>query len=157
MTAVFETQLRPLWSTIREIREQVGNALGNLPSEVRQATQMVTSELLENAIKYGESVPTFPQIDLNVNVENNQIRVRVMNGSSQREHVDRLMNRVKEISLAPNKEEPYIRRLEQLLDDWTASEKSAGLGIYRIGFEGQFDLECEYESQVLIVTATRGL
>ena len=48
----------------------------------------------------------------------------------------------------------YVARLQELLADPDASGK---LGLYRIRYEGGFQLASKYEGQVLTITATRGI
>ncbi len=150
----FTTQLAPMWSTIRGVREKVGELMKSRPADLKDAVQMVASELLENAVKYGESTPGCPNIDFDIGVQDGLITIRVSNGFTQVEHLERLRNRIEEISSAEDKEQPYIRQLERLLETPTAN---AGLGIYRIGFEGEFDLRFEYNEGKLTVTATRSM
>ena len=59
---------------------------------------------------------------------------------------------MQELAGAADKQALYLARLEELLAN---AEESGKLGIYRIGFEGGFDLQLDYTNHVVTVTATR--
>jgi hypothetical protein len=80
------------------------------------------------------------------------LSMSVVNGSTNAAGVAELERRVQELRAAEDKQALYLARLEQLLAD---ADESGKLGIYRIGFEGGFDLQLEYTNDVVTVTATR--
>jgi hypothetical protein len=150
-----KTDLEPSWSTIRAIRERVGAALADVPKAVREATQMVASELLENAIKYGEVVPAAKRISFVFSMDGPRLKVTVSNGSTTKESVDGLLRRVDELASAADPATLYIARLQELMENPEAG--ATGLGIYRVALEGGFLLSCGYENQVVTVVATRSM
>ena len=145
-------QLQPLWSHVRQMRKEVELALADHPERLRKATAMTAAELLENAIKYGESVPAAAQIVFSLTATPEFIQVQVVNGCTDREGVGELARRIERVSNVSDREEFYMARLQELLEQ---PEQSGQLGIYRIGFEGGFDLACTYLSDCVTVTATR--
>jgi hypothetical protein len=152
MEAHLEINLEPMWPNVREIRERVSNALAACPSQLRSAAIMTSSELVENAIKYGESVPAAKSVAFLLEATADQVFIRVVNGSTNSAGVAELERRVQELGAAPDKQALYLARLEQLLAD---ADESGKLGIYRIGFEGGFDLQLDYTNSIVTVTATR--
>jgi hypothetical protein len=140
------------WDHIRKIRKSVGEALEDRDPALRSAAMMVTSELVENAIKYGQDVPAAPQISLVLSFDHDELRIAVSNGSTDLVGVGELERRVEEIVRAPDKATLYMTRLEELLAQPLESGK---LGLYRIAFEGQFDLLFNYANDVVTITATR--
>ncbi|HSY38266.1 MAG TPA: hypothetical protein VLA79_02025 [Polyangia bacterium] len=152
MEARLELTFQPMWPNVRKIRQQVGAALEACPQELRSAAMMTASELVENAIKYGESVPAALSVNLSLEVTVGQLSIRVVNGSTNLAGVAELERRVRDLAAAPNKQTLYLSRLEQLL---AHSDDSGKLGIYRIGFEGGFDLALDYRNDVVTMTATR--
>jgi hypothetical protein len=152
MQAHLELNFEPMWPNVREIRQRVGNALAACPSQLRSAAVMTSSELVENAIKYGESVPAAKTVAFLLEVTADQIFIRVVNGSTNAAGVAELQRRVHEVRAAPDRQALYLARLEQLLAN---AEESGKLGIYRIGFEGGFDLQLDYTNSIVTVTATR--
>lgn len=147
-----DIRLPHTWDHIRQIRNRVAEELKTADSSLRCAAVMVTSELVENAVKYGEEVPALPQISVSLTVGPNAIVVEVKNGSADPSAVDALARRVDEIMRAPDKSVLYLARLEELLARPTETGK---LGLYRIAFEGEFDIRFSYVDQVVTMTATR--
>jgi hypothetical protein len=140
------------WDHIRKIRKSVGEALEDREPALRSAAMMVTSELVENAIKYGQDVPAAPQISLVLSFDHDELRIAVSNGSTDLAGIGELERRVTEIVQAPDKATLYMTRLEELLAQPLESGK---LGLYRIAFEGQFELLFNYANDVVTITATR--
>jgi hypothetical protein len=113
---------------------------------------MVSSELVENAVKYGEEVRAAPSISLSLALTHEKLIITVRNGCDDPAGAKELERRIREISEAPDKSALYMARLEQLLADPLDSGR---LGLYRIAFEGQFDLQFDYADKVVSIIATR--
>ena len=152
MEARLQLSFQPMWPNVRKIRQEVGMALERCSPVLRSAAVMTSSELVENAIKYGECVPAAETVTFSLEATPELLRIRVVNGSTNATGVAELERRVREVCGAGDKQALYMARLEQLL---THSEESGKLGIYRIGFEGGFDLQLDYTNHVVTVTATR--
>jgi hypothetical protein len=152
MPANLQLTFEPMWPNVREIRQQVGNALEDCPEQLRSAAIMTSSELVENAVKYGESVPAAKTVSFQLEATPEMLRIRVVNGSTNASGVAELQRRVQELGRAQDKQALYLARLEELL---IQADESGKLGIYRIGFEGGFDLQLDYTNHVVSVTATR--
>ena len=151
--AAFITENLPhTWDDIRKIRRRVGEVLRAHDTALRSAAMMVTSELVENAVKYGEAVPAAPQIVVSLKVDRTRLIVQVVNGCADPAGIEELRERIQEIEQAENKAALYMARLEALLADPLETGK---LGLYRIAFEGQFDMRLEYRDNVVSITATR--
>jgi len=143
-----------MWHLLRDLRQVVEETLQDFPLDVRNATSMVAAELVSNAIKYGISVPTASSATITLTVTAKQIQIEVSNGVTSESVVQELQARLEQIAGSDSKEQLYMNRLQQLLDD---SSQTGKLGLYRIGFEGRFELKCTYAEQVLTVVATRGI
>ncbi len=154
MRADLQLNVPNIWQHVREVRRQVASALQGLPAEVREAAEMTASELVENAIKYGDSVQDCPDVRLSLRISDEAITIEVANGVRSPELLGELLSRLEAISASQDREQLYLDRLQVLMSDPHASGK---LGLYRIGFEGKFDLSHEFESgrEVLKVKATR--
>ncbi len=141
-----------VWQRVREVRRTVDEAGKDLPAELRTAAVMVTSELVENAVKYGESVPECPDIQVHVSISDERVAIEVKNGASSADELAELFEGIAQIRAAENAEELYMARLTELLERPGSTGK---LGLYRIGFEGKFDLESTLVGQTLTVRANR--
>jgi anti-sigma regulatory factor (Ser/Thr protein kinase) len=152
MQAHLQLTFEPMWPNVRDVRERVGSALQECPAQLRSAAVMTSSELVENAIKYGESVPAAQTVTFVLEATPQRLCIRVVNGSTNTLGVAELQRRVQELRGAADKQALYLARLEELLQD---ADESGRLGIYRVGFEGGFDLQLDYTNNVVTVTATR--
>ena len=142
------------WHHIRQIRQRVAETLRDCDGAFRDAAIMTASELMENAVKYGEHVAHAKEIVFSLGIHGDRIVIQVKNGAWNVDGVRELQARVRELATTADKGALYMARLEELLAMPTESGK---LGIYRIGFEGQFDLECQYEDEIVTMTARRTL
>lgn len=143
------------WSHIREARKLVQEALADHDAELREAAGMTMSELIENAMKYGEPVPKLPGARFTLEVDDDGVSIQVQNGSGSEACLAKLVATVEAIAGAQGKdarEALYIERLQQLMEDPSAGGQ---LGLYRVGYEGGFDLSCACEDQIITVTARR--
>ena len=153
--AIKRTVLIPqMWQLHREMRHFVEETCVEIPIDVRDATSMVVSELVSNAIKYGDMVPNQECASVTLTLKDDQIQVAVSSGAPSEESVRELRERIEQIASAESVEQLYMTRLQELLDN---SSEKGGLGLYRIGFEGRFQLTYTHTDQVVVVTATRGL
>ncbi|MCA9640144.1 MAG: hypothetical protein H6718_25695 [Polyangiaceae bacterium] len=143
-----------LWEDVREVRSRIATTASGLPRDVAAATVMCASELVENALKYGTGVPGQLEIAVHLHVTEEQVTVEVTNGVAAMDRLNDLTNRITQIQAATDRQALYLARLQELLDDPTTSGK---LGLYRIGYEGQFDLSCKFADNIVSVRATRGL
>jgi hypothetical protein len=87
-------------------------------------------------------------------VSNSQVVIEVSNGLKSPERLHEVQRRVEQMAQSQNREQFYLKRLQELL---SGSSHGSQLGLYRIGYEGDFNLSFSYENQVLTVRATRGL
>lgn len=150
--ALLDMPLRTMWSEVQEVRDRVQSLLGDMPDELREATVMVASELVENAIKYGHPVAEAPHATVSLDRDGDLIRVTVRNGAVSTASVRELRAHVDRLAQAPDRMALYLDRLRELM---TSGGGGSKLGLYRIGCEGGFDLRCDYVDQVVHMTATR--
>jgi hypothetical protein len=130
----------------------VGDALEGYDSQLRHAATMTASELVENAVKYGEDVAAAPNIVFSFCFDGDQMQIVVSNGGTDLNGKRKLQDRVQQIADAPDKGALYMARLEELLADQT---ESGELGLYRVAFEGGFELRVTCTDDVVSVIATR--
>jgi hypothetical protein len=150
--ARIDVRLPHAWNYIREVRARVQEMLAGAEDELRSAAMMAVSELIENAVKYGEGVPGAPDIIVSCCSEGGEVRIVVSNGCQDGSVIRRLQERIQLIMSTPDKEALYMARLEELMADAT---ESGSLGLYRIAFEGRFELHATLARSVVTVTATR--
>lgn len=152
--ALLALPLRTMWSEVQAVRDRIQVLLADLPEDVREAAVMTASELVENAIKYGESVPEAPSATVSLHHDAERIEIVVQNGVASEETVRELRTHIDRLATAPDRGALYVERLRELM---TSTGGGTKLGLYRIGCEGLFDLRCDYRERVVTVSATRRL
>lgn len=136
MTAALslEVELQPEWRNVTRASEAVALLVQGTygDSDLRDAIAMVSSELLENAIKYAD-----PQrlVRLTIHDGPAAITVEVTNAVVQPEEVDRLAARLDWLN---KQEDPATAWIEALSAATTGAHSNdrPGLGILRIAYEG---------------------
>ena len=153
--------LAPDWDQLEEIRLEAGRFLEQhgLAKSINQSTVMVLSELLENSIKYGSYSAGSDKVSVDLEYGRNQITVEVTNpiNDSSLPDLDTLDRMIQWVRGFQDPFEAYVKRLREIsikpLDD-----RESSLGIGRIIYEGQVDLDFFVtDEDLLTVSAIRNL
>lgn len=157
----FSTRVGPQWNNIELLRTAVLNGAQAVFGEgdVSEVVGMITSELMENAVKYGDWKPP-DRIWLRVAVVSYRRFVRievecpVEPGS---EHLDNLRRRLQWIEGFPSPQEAFVARMHEIAEHGD-KDGSSGMGLVRVASEGPCRFETKLsEGGVLTVTATMDL
>jgi hypothetical protein len=140
------------WDQLRVIRRNTHARLAHYGDAVGSVCAMAAVELVENAIKYGEQVDGLANGSFDLDDREGQIRITVRSGCCRRDHVEEIARRLRSIREVPDRGELFRARAMELLMD---PQQTGGLGLYRVAFEGGFDLEYEYDEHRLTMIATR--
>lgn len=132
--------IKPEWDNIEEVRVQTGTFLKmqKIHEDVMDAVIMNISELLENAIKYGNFANGVTDIIATVSISERDITVEVKSPVKDEDdrHFRRLDKIVQWVRGYQNPFEAYIEKIKEVslqpIDD-----NQSGLGIVRIAYEGQ--------------------
>lgn len=143
--------VKPVWASVRAVREAVSQLLGGFDAEIRTAAAMAASELVENLVKYGASTDPDRTSEFRLSATNGRIQLTTKNAADPAREAE-VAAMLKELTEAGDRASPYLRRQQELLRSPTASGK---LGLYRIASEGGFELDCQFEGGKLVVRATR--
>jgi hypothetical protein len=157
MAASFSTTLTTTWNDVAALRRRISAHLSSMANELKSAIIMTASELAENAIKHGVHGDEEERPTVVMTIEEGaRVILEVSNAVSGDEAAARLIARVAHIRNTDDKESLYISRVTELLADPSAR---GGIGLYRIAFEGEFDLHVRYipHMRVVTVSAMRGL
>lgn len=150
----YSQEIPVAWHHIREARTLVHEALSQHERALCEAAGMTLSELLENALKYGEAVAGMPGASYTLFVEDQYIEIQVSNGFTSAQSLRELEHRIDAIAAAEDKQALYIERLEEIMNNPSMGGR---LGLFRIACEGGFDLSYRVEQPILTVTARRAL
>lgn len=143
-----------VWEQVRTVRQRVAEALAAQPEELRLNAIMVASELAENAVKYGAAVPGLESAHFSLQLTSTELRIQVANGVTSSRQAERVGNMLSQMSTQEHGKERYVSRLLELARN---PMQSTRLGLYRISYEGNFQLEYSYANKVLTLTARRSL
>lgn len=147
-----ELSIPVIWHYTSEVRQAVDTVMQGHAGPLRQATQMVASELVENALKYGQATPEIQQIRFSLWLNEQEIVIEVTNGVCDRAALAEFEARIATIKQSDDKEELLLSRMQEIFARPTFESQ---LGLYRIASEGGFQLEYNYNVSALTVRATR--
>jgi hypothetical protein len=154
--------VRNEWRNVDLLRTSVQNCFTAVFADVDgcHAIAMVTGELLENALKYGDWVSgDRAMFRLRVNGSANHIvEVSVQNPlkESDSANAGNLMKAIDEINSYPKPEQAYRARMLQIAQSEEEASPSR-LGLVRIAFEGNCRLAAKIENGTVTVTAALDL
>jgi len=149
----FKYEISPAWELIEKIEENTTELFKIQDPDLKHATLMVVSELLENAVKYGKSNSQISSIQFRFIADDKKITITVSNGVVADKHANDLIEHINQVNSSNNPEELYTNRLKELLENRRTDESK--LGIYRISYEGAFHLSYEYKENILTIRAER--
>lgn len=157
MPEILKVTMPPVWEQIDELRSRCESFLlgHGVHPDVAQAVAMVTSELGENAAKYG-TYQGAETMDVKVSLTPARITVEVRNPVSpdQAEQLGLLDRTIQWIRGFQDPFQAYLERMREVSGQSLASSESR-LGLVRIAYEGQSALDFFVgDDNILVVSAT---
>lgn len=153
MNVELNYHISPVWELIEKVENKTKDIFQVNDKELKSATLMTVTELLENAVKYGKANPEIEGIEFNFTADDNRIIILVTNAVITESHARQIREHIAQVNATSNPEILYVNRLKELLENRKKGESK--LGIYRIAYEGQFKLSCQYHNNILTVKAER--
>lgn len=155
---VLELPIGPAWQNVDRLRLAILNCLGAVfgDPELSESVGIVTSELLENAIKYGDwTRKEHPYLKLSVRGSADEVRIEVASpvasGSADYASVRRTLEWIKKFGTA---REAYIARMHAIAEEDESSGESR-MGLVRIAYEGPCNIEATLSTdEVLSIRAS---
>ncbi|MCE9501297.1 MAG: ATP-binding protein [Leptospira sp.] len=155
---ILELKLRPVWEEIERAREECNSFLEGLGSseETRDALCMITSEILENAIKYGHFADETDEFTFKIEAGRDGILVQAWSpvpAVGITENLRRLDTIIQWIRSFQSPFQAYLERLK-LVAGQPLEDIESGLGLIRIAYEGEAILDFYVnENDILYVSA----
>jgi hypothetical protein len=149
--------VRSEWANVDLLRTSVQNCFTAIFSDLEgcHSLAMVTGELLENAIKYGDWSAKEGSFRLKVWGEGRKAHIAVENPVRPDDHgANEVLGILRWIRGFSSANEAYRARLLQIASG-TIAPGSSKLGLVRIAYEGDCDLGAEVSNGVIRVTAER--
>ena len=152
--------VRNEWKNIDRLRTSVQNCFTAVFADLDgcHAIAMVTGELLENALKYGNWTSTDrTMFRLRVTGQGGDIEISVQNPlKADDPHAANLSKAIEWINSFPKPEAAYRARLLQIAQE-DAEGSPSRLGLVRIAHEGNCRLSLGIDNGIVNVTATLNL
>jgi diguanylate cyclase (GGDEF)-like protein len=149
--------LRPIWGKFEEFGKEIEKFLSPRHPDVIYGTKMVATELIENAIKYGNFQKSNQNIDLTISLTNDVITIKVSNWKhAGTDDIVKLQHIITLLQNKENKREIFTERLRNIFES-SGNFGTSQLGLIRIVYEAQFDLTLEEDDERIFVTASRNL
>ena len=149
--------VRNEWKNIDLLRTSVQNCFIAVFADLDgcHAIAMVTGELLENALKYGNwSGADRAMFRLRVVGNQGNIEVSVQNPlKTDDTNAQQLMSQLEWIASFPKPGEAYRARMMQIAQDDSGDASPSRLGLVRIAFEGNCRLTAKIEKGTVTVSA----
>jgi hypothetical protein len=154
--------VRNEWRNVDLLRTSVQNCFTAVFADVDgcHAIAMVTGELLENALKYGDwASGDRAMFRLRVNgTRNDIVDVSVQNPLKRDDaSAKALMTAIEWINSFPSPEAAYRARMLQIAQNEDETQDLSRLGLVRIAFEGNCRLSAKIEQGTVTVTASLDL
>lgn len=145
------------WRNIDLLRTSVQNCFIAVFADLDgcHAIAMVTGELLENALKYGDwSSADRAMFRLRVEGKDPNIQVSVQNPLRKDDaNAAKLMEQIEWLASFPTPEAAYRARMLQIAQDESEDASPSRLGLPRIAFEGNCRISAKIEGGMVTVTA----
>ncbi|HVK82613.1 MAG TPA: hypothetical protein VM513_00830 [Kofleriaceae bacterium] len=154
--------VRNEWRNVDLLRTSVQNCFTAVFADVDgcHAIAMVTGELLENALKYGDWVSgDRAMFRLRVNgMRNDVVEVSVQNPLRRDDtNAQALLSAIESINSYPTPEAAYRARMLQIAQNDDEDADLSRLGLVRIAFEGNCRLSAKIEDNTVTVIASLDL
>jgi len=150
---IFSQSIRPDWDDIKLVSDTVRDIFKDKYNGLEDIVMMVSSELLENAIKYGFVQHDKDFIKYQVEEDAGMIIISVTNKVDSFSFIRQVIEHIEKIRRNDNKMELYVDRMKQIRDKRKDGESK--LGFYRIAYEGKFNLHYKYKDDNLTIIAKR--
>ena len=150
--------VRNEWKNVDLLRTSVQNCFIAVFADLDgcHAIAMVTGELLENALKYGDWTNADRALfRLRVEGKDPNIQVSVQNPLKKDDsHAQNLMKQIEWLASFPTPEAAYRARMLQIAQDESLDESTGSrLGLARIAFEGNCRISAKIDNGTVTVTA----
>jgi hypothetical protein len=148
-----ELPLTSEWKNVELLRSSVLNCLTTIFAnhDFCRSIGMVTGELLENALKFGDW-SNRSDFRLHVFGEEDRVSIEVANPVAEGDAgVERLLSTIRWLEQMDDPKTAFLARLGSLAQ---SSEDESGLGLVRIAYEGNCTLAASVDNGIVRVIAT---
>jgi hypothetical protein len=152
---VYSLEIDPIWGIVVDVKEKIRDVFNNLDPDVVESLQIVGSELLENAIKYGVAHKNQKRVTFELMKGVDEVSIVVKNGVASDEIAKDLIQFLDQLIHSENKKDLYLQRLKEIFENPLAG--TSRLGLYRILCDTEFDLSYSYMDHCMTIVAKKKL
>ncbi len=147
--------IKPTWHLVKEVQEKTEKFLTEkkMSTDIIEVAVMCSTELIENAVKYGSEKTDGSSIDFDLRAGEGSIEIIVSNGYHDENDLKNVITHIDKIKASDDPSALYIERLQELLDN--PKPGVSQLGLYRIAYEGGFSLDYRHSDMTLTIIAER--
>ncbi len=145
----FNYHIESVWDSVAKIRDGIEPSLEGFGRKMTDAAVMTASELVENAIRYGDSKKG---INFEITADERRIQISVSNTIGYLQDYKELKYLIEKINTSDNMHTVFVDRLRTIMEQGNSFMKTQ-LGLIRIANEGEFELSYKLENELLTVTA----
>jgi hypothetical protein len=147
--------IKPTWNLVKEVQIKAETFMRakKMSSDIIDAAIMCSTELIENAVKYGAEKPDGSSIEFDLHASEDLIEIVVSNGYHTEKDLQNVIEHIDKIKTSNDPAALYVERLQELLDN--PKPGVSQLGLYRIFYEGGFSLDYRHENKILTIIAKR--
>lgn len=147
--------IKPTWSLVKEVQTKTEKFMNDkkMSPEIIDSVIMCSTELIENAVKYGSEKPDGGSIDFDLRADKDIVEIIVSNGYQYEKDLKNVVEHIEKIKKSDDPAALYIARLQELLEN--PKPGISQLGLYRIAYEGGFSLDCQHTNMALTIIAQR--
>ncbi len=147
--------IKPTWHLVKEVQEKTEKFMQEkkMSSDIIEVSVMCSTELIENAVKYGAEKPDGSSIDFDLQATDDTVEIIVSNGYHDDQDLKNVIKHIDKIKASEDPAALYIERLQELLDN--PKPGVSQLGLYRIAYEGGFTLDYRHSDMALTIIAKR--
>lgn len=148
-------QVNPRVEVIKGMLNKVAKYFVDIDPHIRVQTSMVITELLENAIKYGSYDNDKDEVHFEIDIAEDKITLQVSNKICSRDNFDVFEKNIKKLQESDNVAKLYTERLQEIL--LKPEDEKSQVGLFRIAYEGKFNLQYKLNGDTLLVIAERSI
>ncbi|MBP7553070.1 MAG: ATP-binding protein [Spirochaetes bacterium] len=150
-----EYLIRPTPKSIDFVKHSIKERLNVMDVNLLHQIEMVVSELLENSVKYCPPENNNQDIKLQFINDNKTVKIIVTNNIKSTDDKKNIEETIGKIQNSPESNNLYLERIREIL--YQKEHGKSQMGLYRIVYEGEFEITYSIDDDKLSITAVKNL
>ncbi|HNZ27931.1 MAG TPA: ATP-binding protein [Spirochaetota bacterium] len=150
-----EYLIRPTPKSIDFVKRSIKERLNIADENLLHQIEMVICELLENSVKYCPPENNNQDIELQFINDDKTIKIIVTNNIKSTDDRKNIEETIGKIKSSPDSNNLYVERIREILN--AKEHGKSQMGLYRIVYEGEFEITYSIDDDKLSITAVKSL